>query len=100
MTFNEAYLDLRGHGGKQLNGQWWHYMTEDNLTTVRASGYFNDWVAELLVGDLIFVVVVDDQDGPPATVYQVGLHVVTNNSGTVVDVSDNLLGGYSVTDQD
>ncbi len=94
MAYIDANLALLAHGN---NMKLWMYHTTDAPSAVDASGYFDAKAKELNIGDMIISVDVDDV-GTPTAVSGVGMHVVVANSGTVVDVSNNLLGVFSDTD--
>jgi hypothetical protein len=69
MAFTLA--NLHRVGSQNRNGpSLWMYATSDALTTVDASGYFNDVAAKLKVGDVIYV----------ASSSTYGLTVVTGNT--------------------
>jgi len=70
----------------------WSYITNDALTVVRASGYFDDASSLLGVYDSIRCAV--DIDGTPA----VADVIVLSNAAGVVDVSDGVT--IALTDTD
>lgn len=75
----------------------WTYYTDDAHTTVDAAGYFNNASDLLGIGDIIYVVVVDDPAAVTAiTAY--GSHLVNANASGVVDVTNVTVG--VVTDSD
>lgn len=70
-------------GSKAGNApQMWTYKTDDLGTAVDGSGYFNSAASVLKIGDLIYVHA--NADSSPTY----GLHIVTGNTGTVVDVTN------------
>ena len=66
---------------------YWHYLTADAPTVVDTAGYFNSAKDVMKVGDIVMVVQVDDVSNP-ATASAAGHHIVTQNDGTVVDVTN------------
>lgn len=85
--------------------QVWCYVTADTLASVDGSGYITDTeiIPLLNVGDLILVwragAIADTrniQADLAAGVSDFGLHLVLENTGTVVDLSDDLLAGAGV----
>ena len=98
MAFLRANLNAAGGQSKRGSApQLWTYWTDDAHATVDTSGYFNSASDILNIGDIIYVVVVDD----PAAVTSVttyGTHIVLSNTGSVVDVSNVTVG--TVTDTD
>jgi len=88
MAFDKANLwPVNYANGNSL----WFYKTADAPTAVDDSGYFNEAVNRIKLGDLVHVVQVDDP-AAPAAVSAVSLHVVVANDGSTVDLSDDLLG--------
>jgi hypothetical protein len=82
MAFNADNLMLAA-GSKAGNApQMWTYKTNDLGTAVDGSGYFNSVASLLKVGDLIYV----HADADSSATF--GLHIVTSNTGTVVDVTN------------
>ena len=82
MAFSKDGLMLVA-GSKAGNApQMWTYKTNDLATEVDGSGYFNAVASILKVGDVIYVHA--DADSTPAF----GFHVVTSNTGGVVDVTN------------
>lgn len=60
MAFDANGLISFGTGGSynpttQRRTKLWHYISNDSLATIAASGYFNDFADKLQKGDLIFV---------------------------------------------
>lgn len=81
--------------------QMWGYLTADPAATVDGSGYITaeELIATLNVGDLIWVWVADaisdannHQQDMAAGMADLSLHMVLENTGTVVDLSPDLLG--------
>jgi len=92
MAFNKDGLMLVA-GSKAGNApQMWTYKTNDLATDVDTSGYFNSMASVLKVGDVIYVHA--DADSTPTF----GFHVVTSNTGSVVDVTDATAVGGTDTD--
>lgn len=60
----------------------WMYNTPDAIATVIAAGYFNDAKDVLKVNDIMFTVT--SIAGTPAH----NIHIVNQNDGTVVDVTN------------
>lgn len=82
MAFAKQGLLSFGTGGSIANGvrrsKIWHYITNDALSAVADTGYFNAAAAQLLKGDVIFVCAA--QSGTPAgEVY----HVTATTASTV-----------------
>jgi len=95
MAFDKAHLTPLGYGDGQT---YWYYKTADAPTVVDSAGYFTgEAVGMLKVGDVILVVQVDDA-AKPASVTAAGHHVVNQNDGTTVDVTD--AAALSVADAD
>lgn len=85
MAFDKAHLTPLGYGDGQT---YWYYKTADAPTVVDTAGYFiGEAVGMLKVGDVILTVQVDDPAAPGA-VTSAGHHVVNQNDGTTVDVTD------------
>ncbi|HEX9836343.1 MAG TPA: hypothetical protein VGB90_05770 [Alphaproteobacteria bacterium] len=99
MAYKDAYMALGSYVGGKHPLKVWHYVTEDTPATVDTAGYFNAKVAELAVGDLVWVYQATDEDNLAAGIADVSLHVVLSNDGTAVDISDDLLGA-TVADTD
>ena len=97
MAYNDAFMALGSYVGGKHPLKVWHYVTEDPPASVDTTGYFNAKVAELAVGDLIWVYQAADEDDLTAGITDVSLHIVLSNDGSAVDVSDDLLGA-SVAD--
>lgn len=99
MAFNKSFLGVLAHG--TFSGTLWEYYTADALATVDTAGYFNDASADLRVGDVILVKVVNDTAAVATRSFTMtawGMVGVNANSGGVVDVSDNLLAATADTD--
>lgn len=85
MAFDKAHLTPLGYGDGQT---YWYYKTADAPTVVDTAGYFTgEAVGMLKVGDVILMVQVDDP-AAPGSVTSAGHHVVNQNDGTTVDVTD------------
>jgi len=86
-------------GGQSSRGkapQVFSYSTADAAATVDTAGYFNS-VADLVnVGDIILRTTFTD--GTFTAVSTAGMHVVSSNTGGVVDVNDAL--ALTMTDTD
>lgn len=82
MAFDRTNLALAEAGQNSDLSRRWAYTSTDTDTVISTSGYFNDAVDLLKVGDLIQVKA--DTDGTP--VY--GEVAVIENDGSTVDVSD------------
>ena len=93
MAFDGKYLIRVAEIG--LGRSLWHYHTLDATATVDTAAYFTgDAVKMLRVGDQINRTTWVTAIGDGGTVSTVGVHVVTSNDGTTVDVNDavSLLG--------
>jgi hypothetical protein len=77
---------LAGGGGYNM----WYYSSEDALSVVRASGYFNDAATMMNVGDLVAVY----DNNAPAMAWT----IVLSNDGSVVDCADGT--ALTVSDSD
>ena len=100
MAYTSGTLALVAHGG---GSRIFIYKTADAAADVDTAGYFNDAAAQLNLGDIIFRITYSSTAF--TTVSNAGLHVVASNTGTVVDVFDqlplaNLAIGASVLDTD
>lgn len=85
MAFDKAHLTPLGYGDGQT---YWYYKTADTPLVVDSAGYFTgEAVGMLKVGDVILLVQVDDPAAPGA-VTAAGHHVVNQNDGTTVDVTN------------
>lgn len=82
MAFNADNLMLVAGSKAGSAPQMWTYKTNDLGTAVDGSGYFNSAASVLKVGDLIYVYADADSSAT------FGLHIVTSNTGTVVDVTN------------
>lgn len=88
MAFSNSEMVLMAHGN---NHKMYAYTTADAAATVDTSGYFDNFSDQFDLGDIIFVVTVDSVS-VPTSVSGFSVHVVTSNSGGVVNVSDTLFG--------
>jgi hypothetical protein len=91
MAYKDAYMALGSYVGGKHPLKVWHYVTQDTPGSVDSTGYFNAKAAELAVGDLIWVYQATNEDDLSLGIADVSLHIVLSNTGTVVDVSDDLL---------
>jgi len=91
MAFDATNMSLIGGSGA---GKLWMYQTTDAAAGVDTAGYFNDYVSDLNVHDVILFAV-----GIGGTLSR-GLVVVVSNDGTTVDVSDIDANVWDVTDSD
>lgn len=82
MAFDRSNMARSSSHGNSNAPVTWAYSTTDLATDVDTSGYFNEMINELEVGDLIYAHV--DTDGTPAYI----LYPVISNDGTNVDVSN------------
>lgn len=98
MAFDILKLTLVGPDGNSDAGRHWRYVTEDALTAVDGSGYFNAASGQLRPGDKIDVVVVADLTADPYTVSDYGSVIVLTNALGVVDTSDET--AFTLTDSD
>ena len=87
MAFSASEMVLMAIGN---NHKLYHYMTTDAAATVDTSGYFDNFADQLDIGDVVKVITVDSVSAP-TSVSGASEHIVTSNSGTVVNVSDTLL---------
>jgi len=110
MTFKLKSTSTTGIQNKQYfwnimamgNGvQLWGYLTADPAATVDGSGYITaqELIDTLNVGDLVICWIADaisdalnHQQDMALGMADVSLHMVLENSGTVVDLSPDLLG--------
>ena len=94
MAFNKAnFQPIGGQAKRGTAPQVFSYITEDAAATIDTAGYFNEVLALLEVGDMIFRVTTST--GALSTA---GLHVVKDKSATAVDVVDAT--ALTVTDTD
>lgn len=94
MAFTKSsFQPIGGQARRGTAPQMFTYKTEDAAATVDTAGYFNEVLALLDIGDIIFRVTTSS--GALSTV---GTHVVINKSATAVDVTDTL--ALTVTDTD
>lgn len=84
----------------------WEYVSADAATTVDGSGYFSNSTSDgqialdmLNIGDMIWsfqVASITDtntiEEDKKAGVTDVSLHVVLDNTGSIIDLSDDILG--------
>lgn len=85
----------------QQNGPFknrdWFYFTTDTPAVCAQSGYFNDRVNDLRIGDIIRVYQVTSLTDLSAGIVDIEELAVLVNTGTTVDVSEPLWGGSTVT---
>jgi hypothetical protein len=91
MAYKDDFMALGSYVGGKHPLKVWHYVTQDTPAGVDTAGYFNAKSAELAVGDLIWVYQATNENDLTAGIADVSLHIVLSNTGTVVDVSDDLL---------
>jgi hypothetical protein len=99
MAFDIKGLFKVADGGGGRN--YWQYVTADTHATVDTAGYFAgaDALAMLRIGDIIDVIVgtlAADYSMTAVTTY--GRHIVNQNNGTQIDVSDVTVGNVTDTD--
>lgn len=97
----KRYLWLAANWGQQF--RLWVYVTTDSGPTVAASGYITDqsFIDTMETGDFILVLEVGSISDAREVTADVGtgglvdltLHIITENNGTTVDLSDDVLGG-------
>lgn len=87
MAYSASGLTNMASGGGY---NMWFYSSEDALSVVRASGYFNNAASMMNVGDVVFVY---DNNAPT-----LGISVVLSNDGSTVDIADGT--AITVTDTD
>ena len=85
------------YAGSPANIKHWMYVTTDAPTTVDGSAYITDQevIDKTDVGDLIWVYQVASaaaKDDLGKGITDISLHAVLVNSGTTVDLSNDLLG--------
>jgi hypothetical protein len=100
MAFTAGTLSLVAQG---TGCKIYIYKTADAAADVDTAGYFNDVANVLNLGDIIFRLTFSSTAF--TTLSNAGMHVVASNTGTVVDVFDqlpiaNLAIGASVLDTD
>lgn len=97
---NKVYFWCQHDNGAGIRD--WIYVTADALTTVDGSGYIDDQstIDVLNIGDRIWVYVADAIDDSRSITDDLkngmadyGLLLVMDNTGSVVDLSNDLLGG-------
>ena len=98
MAYDASRLTLVGPDGNSNAGRIWKYFTEDALTAVDGSGYFNNASGLLEVGDEINVMVIADLTADPLVVSDAGKVIVMSNASGVVDTSNET--AFTVTDSD
>lgn len=81
MAFDLNGLTPIAQGGTE-GPDIWRYTSTDTLATIRVAGYFNEYVNELKVNDLLLVV--SSTGGTPVLSW----NYVNSNDGTTVDVTD------------
>ena len=99
----KRYLWMAANWGQQF--RLWIYVTTDSAPTVSASGYITEqsFIDTMETGDFILVMEVGSVSDAREVVADVAtggmidltLHVVTSNTGSVIDLSDDMLGGGS-----
>jgi hypothetical protein len=83
MAYSADGLNLVGGSKAGNSPQVWSYKTNDIITAVDGSGYFNSAASVLKVGDLMYV-----HANAAGTVPTFGFVIVTSNTGSVVDVTN------------
>ena len=91
---NGKYFMQKGYIGGPHNAKEWIYYTSDAVTTVDGAGYIDDAevIDKLDVGDMIWVYQVTDRDDLSKGIVDISVHVVLVNTGSVVNLSDDILG--------
>ncbi len=97
----KRYLWLAANWGQQL--RLWLYVTPDSGPTVSSSGYITDqsFIDTMVAGDLILVLEVGSISDSREISADVGtgglvdltLHLITENTGGTIDLSDDLMAG-------
>lgn len=101
---NKQYLYPKAEAG--VPNREWEYVTDDAATAVDASGYISSGTSDgdaaigmLKIGDRIWstqVASIDDTrtiaEDCKAGISDVSLHVVLDNTGSIIDLSDDILG--------
>jgi len=101
---NKQYLFPRSDAGAAIRD--WEYVSDDASTSVDASGYISSGTPDgdaalgmLKVGDRIWLTQVASisdartiEEDCRAGVSDVALHVVLDNTGSIIDLSDDILG--------
>lgn len=96
----QPVTDAAAPGSRQ-----WEYVSADTPATVDGSGYIDNSTADgetaigmLAIGDLVWVYQVasiDDSrpisDDKKAGITDISLHLVLDNTGSIIDLSDDLL---------
>ena len=102
---NKQYLFPKSDAGAAIRD--WEYVSADAATVVDGSGYISSGTSDgdaalgmVKVGDRIWatqVASIDDartiQEDCRAGVSDVSLHVVLDNTGSIIDLSDDILAG-------
>jgi hypothetical protein len=100
MAFDKEGLNLVAGSKRGKSPQVWTYRTNDTAATVDTAGYFDNGNTtntgmrnSMNVGDMIYI-----HANAAGTVPTFGLHIVTQNSSGIIDVTNAVaLGG---TDSD
>ena len=101
---NKQYLFPSSDAGAAV--RQWKYVSADAATTVDGSGYISSGTSDgdaaigmLKIGDLIWAFQVASiadtrviEDDMKAGISDVSLHVVLDNTGSIIDLSDDILG--------
>lgn len=94
-NISKQYFWLFHEGGQGF--KTWYYVTDDVQADVEESGYFNDAVDEVDVGDRIVVYQVgalsasrSTRDDVAAGLVTISEHIVLLNEGGVVDISPEI----------
>lgn len=100
MAYTASTLALVAHGA---GCKIFIYKTTDTAADLDTSGYFNDAAAQLNIGDVIIRQTYTTTAF--TTLSNAGMHVVQSNTGTVVDLYDqlgmaNVALGASILDTD
>lgn len=91
MAHTPSGLILMATGG---GSSIWMYKTTDTHASVDTAGYFNNEAVKMLkVGDIVFVMVFTSTAFTTLSTF--AMHVVTDNDGTTVDISDRQGAGGS-----
>jgi hypothetical protein len=99
MAFRSRYFKSIASAG---TGNFWGYKSDDSLASASATGYFNDSVANLNLGDIINITVVTNLDLETEAYADSGEYVVTALSPNVTIATTNPAGGlvYAITDEE
>lgn len=98
MSLDIKRLALIGNAGQSNAPRRWSYKTEDPHATVDTVDYFLEAIKLLKVTDIIDVVVVTNIGASNEAVATYGKHIVLENDGTIIDVSDVTVGVVTDTD--